>query len=88
MYVFKTTVTVKEPYVKLTSTTKTVKVKDTFTFKAKAYGVSKKLVWSVSDKNVATINKDTGKLTAKKAGKVTVTVKSGNVTNKVIIEVK
>ena len=86
LYVFKTKVTVKKPYIKLDSVPKELKASKSFTCKATAYGTKASITWSVSDSKIATINKNTGKLTAKKAGKVVVTVKAGKVTKKFTIK--
>lgn len=50
---------------------------DTFTYKAEASDTGQSIVWSVSNKKLASINEKSGKLKAKKAGTVTVTVKAG-----------
>ena len=86
VYVFKTKVTVKKPYIKLDSVPKELKISKSFTCKATAYGTKASIVWSVSDSKIATINKNTGKLTAKKAGKVVVTVKAGKVIKRFTIK--
>lgn len=86
VYVFKTKVTVKKPYIKLDTVPKELKVSKSFTCKAKLYGTEDSIVWSVSDSKIATINKNTGKLTAKKAGKVVVTVKAGKVVKKFTVK--
>ena len=59
-----------------------------YTIKAKRTNTSKKLTWSVSNKKYATINKNTGVLKAKKAGKITITVTCGNVKDKIKIVIK
>ena len=86
VYVFKTKVTVKKPYIKLDSVPNKLKISKSFTCKATAYGTKASIVWSVSDSKIATINKNTGKLTAKKAGKVVVTVKAGKVIKRFTIK--
>jgi hypothetical protein len=68
--------TVNKPYIKLTSKSKTLRVGDSYIFKAKVYGSDKKIVWKVSDTKVAGID-SRGKMTAKKAGKVNVIAVSG-----------
>jgi glycosidase len=82
VYVFLTKITVKKPYIKLTAVPNQLKISKTYTCKAKAYGTEEAIVWSVSNTKIATIDKKTGKLKAKKAGKVVVTVKSGKITKK------
>lgn len=69
-YSLKVAITVKNPYVSITTKKDKLLVSETFTFKAKTYGLSStKISWSVSDKKLATITSD-GKLTAKKSGTV------------------
>lgn len=87
IYTYKTQVVVKKPYIKITTSKKTIKVGESFTFKSKVYGESSNITYSVSDTKIATINKKTGKLKAKKAGKVVVTVKAGNITKKFTVVV-
>lgn len=65
----KTDVTVKNPSVKITSSKKTFKVGNKYNMTAKAYGLSGKVTWRSSNKKVATVNKKTGLLVAKKSGK-------------------
>lgn len=66
-YKLKVKVTVKNPTIKLTASTKQLKVGKAFTFKAKAYGINGTIKWSSSNKKVASITSK-GKVTAKKAG--------------------
>ncbi len=87
VYVFLTKVTVKNPYIKLTAVPSKLKVSDTFTCKAKAYGTKGTIVWSVSNKKIASIDKKTGKLKGKKAGKVVVTAKVGKITKKFTVTI-
>ena len=89
-YTLNVLINVKNPSIKLTSTASVLNIGDKFTFEADVYGMEKKIVWSVSDNKIATINSSTGILTAKVAGKVTVTAKAGGKTNycTVIIEAK
>ncbi|WP_310604446.1 alpha-amylase family glycosyl hydrolase [Anaerosporobacter sp.] len=87
VYVFLTKVTVKDPYIKITAAPTKLKVAKTYTCKAKAYGTTTAIVWSVSDTKIATIDKKTGKLKAKKAGKVVVTAKAGSVTKKFTVTI-
>ena len=65
----KTNVTVKNPSVKITSSKKTFKVGNKYKMAAKAYGLSGKVTWRSSNKKVASVNKSTGVLVAKKSGK-------------------
>ncbi|MDE7325214.1 MAG: leucine-rich repeat protein [Lachnospiraceae bacterium] len=81
-YESKITVTVMNPYVKITNPVKELKVGDTYKFEAKTYGLKKtSTTWSVSDKSVAKIDVKTRTLTALKAGTVKVTFKD-TVSNK------
>ena len=64
-----TNVTVKNPSVKITSSKKTFKVGNKYKMAAKAYGLAEKVTWRSSNKKVASINKSTGELVAKKSGK-------------------
>lgn len=59
--------------IKLSKTTLTLKVKGTATLKVT--GTTKTVKWSSSDKSIATVKN--GKVTAKKAGKATITAKAG-----------
>ena len=86
-----TAVTGKDAQPKLTITKKTtsLKVKKTYTFKADMTNVvAPKITWSVDKKSVATIDKTTGKLTAKKAGTVKVTATCGSYKKTVTVKVK
>ena len=90
-YESKITVTVMNPYVKITNPVKELKVGDTYKFEAKTYGLKKTATtWTVSDKSVAKIDAKTRTLTAMKAGSVKVTFKdtvSGK-SNSVTVTVK
>ena len=82
-----TKVTVKKPYLKV-SGKQSVKKGKTLMLKVQKYGVKGTARWSVDKTKIAKINPKTGKLTAKAAGTVKVTVKVGNFkkTYKVIIK--
>lgn len=67
-------ITVKNPTVRLTPTSKTIYVDDTYTLKATATPSNGKLTWSSSNTKIATVNSK-GKVTAKKEGTATITVK-------------
>lgn len=82
------TVDVKAPYMKITTAKSTIKVGKTMTMKAKLYGTTGNLKWSVSNKKRATIGTKNGKLKAKKKGTVWVTVKSGSLSAKKKITIK
>ncbi len=76
-YRLKSVVTVKKPYIELTSATNYMNAGETYQFKAKANGSTSKTTWSVSDDTIASISQ-TGKLTAKAAGEVTVIATAGD----------
>ncbi|MBR2315258.1 MAG: Ig domain-containing protein [Clostridia bacterium] len=64
--------------IKLNKTSLTIYVGETYSLKASvspSNASNKKVTWSSSDKKVATVS-SSGKITAKKAGKVTITVKA------------
>ena len=69
--------------------TKTLKKGKSFTIKAKLTpsGAEAKIKYSSSNKKIATVN-GKGKVTAKKAGTATITVKAGNVTKTCVVTVK
>ena len=84
----KTSITVKEPYIKLTNLTKSMKVGDSFTFKADAYGLeANDIVWSTTEKSIVVIDKNTGKATAKSVGTDYVVAKIGNKSIKIKVVV-
>lgn len=62
-------------------------VGDDYTFAANVDEVKGQLLWSVSNRNVATINEITGKLTTKKAGSIVVTAKAGELVKKIKVKV-
>ena len=74
--------------IKITSKKANIKVGKSYQFRAVAFYTKEKLQWSVSNKKIASINKTTGKLKAKKAGKVTVTVTCNDVVKKLQVNVK
>ena len=67
-------ITVKNPTVRLSPTSKTIYVGDTNTLKATVTPSSTNLTWSSSNTKIATVNSK-GKVTAKKAGTTTITAK-------------
>lgn len=84
-------ITVKKAYVKISKKKTSLKVKKSFTFKAKGYGIkTSSITWSSSKPSVLSINKKSGKATAKKAGTTTVTAKykSSKATVKVKVKKK
>ncbi|MDD3174063.1 MAG: trypsin-like peptidase domain-containing protein [Herbinix sp.] len=76
-YNLKVSVTVDKPTVSVTQSTEYLNVGETYQFKAKVVGMNDKVVWSVSNPSVATIN-STGKLSALFSGKVTIYAKAGD----------
>lgn len=78
--------------IKFTAKKTSIKVGKNYQFKADILNVpkdtSKKIKWSVSDKSLASINKNTGKFKAKKAGKVIVKALYGNVVKKLKVTIK
>lgn len=82
------TVSVKAPYMKITTTKSKIKVGKTMTMKAKMYGATGTFRWSVSNKKRAAIGSKNGKFKAKKKGTVWVTVKSGTLSAKKKITIK
>ncbi len=82
-------ISVKEPYLKLSASNKELTVGELVTIKAKKYGTKEAISWQVSDKAIATINKKTGELSAKRKGTVTVTAKTATgLSSKLKIKVK
>ena len=70
-------ITVKKPFVKATASAKTVFAGGTSQIKVTKAGVSGKVTYTSSNKSVAAVSK-TGKVTAKKPGTATITVKCGS----------
>ncbi len=70
-------ITVKKPSVKAAASVKTVFVGGTSQIKVTKAGVSGKVTYTSSNKAIAAVSK-TGKITAKKAGTATITVKCGS----------
>ena len=85
-YTKKLTVKVKKPSFKLVKSSAKLKKGKKTTIKVKAAPVSK-VTYKTSNKKVATVNSK-GVVTAKKKGKVTITVKSGKKTVKIKVTVK
>jgi hypothetical protein len=71
-YTLQMKIIVKEPYIKLSSSKKELKVGDSMKIKVKKYGTEEEPIWQLSDPTIASINEKTGKLSAKKKGTVTV----------------
>lgn len=73
--------------IKLNATKKTLTVGGSVKLKATVTGKSKTVTWKSSDSSVAAVGK-TGKVTAKKAGKATITAKANGKTAKCVVTVK
>lgn len=71
-YTVKQTVKCYNPFLKFEQSASSLKVGKSYTYKVSKYGVSGTVKWNVSDKTVASVT-SSGKLTAKKAGTVTLT---------------
>ena len=86
--IVKTVVTVKRPYIKITSKTTSYKVGKTYSLSAKSYGIDGDVTWSVSDSSVAVIGKETGKIRICKKGTVIVTATCGKIqkTRKIVVK--
>lgn len=74
--------------VKITAKKTTMKVGDSYVFKAQKKGTKKSIRWSVSNTRLASINSKTGKLSAKRTGKITVYAKASNKTAKCTVLIK
>lgn len=82
-------ITVKKAYVTISKKKTSIKVKKSFTFKAKGYGFkASSITWSSSKPSVLSINKKSGKATAKKAGTATITAKCKSSKATVKVKVK
>ncbi|WP_167955287.1 Ig-like domain-containing protein [Anaerosporobacter faecicola] len=87
---YEVTVSVKvvKPYIKFKTVSTTMKKGKSQTIIAKAYGLTGAITYRVNNTKIATINSKTGKLVAKKKGKVVVTATCGGVTKKITITIK
>ena len=81
-------VTVKKPYISITKKTSVLKNGDKFDFEAVAYGTNLKTVWMTTKKSIVTINKKTGKATAKSKGTDYVKALAGDMMEIVKVTVK
>lgn len=81
-------ITVKKPALKLRQSSLTLYTKGKISAEidAKITGSSKRIVWKTSNKKIATVKN--GKVTAKKAGKVTITAKANGITKRCEVTVK
>lgn len=77
----------KKASIKLSSKSKTITVGQSATLTATVTGKSSKVTWKSSNKKIATVSSK-GKVTAKKAGKVTITAKANGKTAKCTVTVK
>lgn len=75
-YQYTVAITVKDPYLKITTKENEVKSGESIILKAKGYGTSQAFTWQVSDDKIAQIEPNSGKLTAKKKGEVLVTARN------------
>jgi hypothetical protein len=85
---YKTAIISKKAYIDITSSKLVLKIGEQFVFKAKSYGLSGNLTWSVSSANIISINSNTGKVTAKKSGTAYVIVKNGKYIKNIKVTVK
>lgn len=76
-YYFNTVVTVKEPYIRLVSYTNRIKKGKSYTFDCDLIGLSGSARWYSSNTKVASVNRTTGRVTARKKGTTYITVKAG-----------
>jgi uncharacterized protein YjdB len=88
VYRLKTVVTVMRPNVAITTKAKTLKVGESYKLKAYRNGLSSSIVWSTSNKNVATVNKTTGKVIAQGKGTVKITATCGKYKDTITLKVK
>lgn len=79
-------ITVK-PKIKLNQSSATIYVRKSIQLKATVTGKSKTVKWKTSNSSIATVNKN-GKVTGKKAGKVTITASANGVKATCIVTVK
>ncbi|HKL79085.1 MAG TPA: hypothetical protein VJ888_01475 [Mobilitalea sp.] len=86
---FKIPITVKKPYILLSSSTDTIKVGESFTFTAKAYGLDiKNIEWRTTKKSIVIINKKTGKASGVKKGTDYIIASINNITCQIKVTVK
>ena len=83
----KCTVTVKAPTIKLNKKTASIAVGKKLNLKATVGGASSQVKWKSSNKKCASVNAS-GKVTAKKTGKVTITATANGKTAKCTVTVK
>ena len=86
---FQTKIQVKEAYIKLVQSKKSMKKGESYTFKAVGYGVdTDKITWKTTKKSIVVIDKKTGEAKAKKKGADYVVAKSKRVSVKLNVKVK
>jgi hypothetical protein len=86
---FKFNIVVKDAYVNIENAKASMKVKETYTFVAKAYGFDlEEITWTSDKMSVVSINKITGKATAKAKGTAYITAKFKKATHKIKVTVK
>lgn len=77
-YVYQVTVTVKDPYIKITTSEIELLSGKSIVVKAKAYGIDNTITWKVSDESIAKIDPVSGKLTARQKGVVTLVAEAND----------
>lgn len=86
---FRIPVTVRKPYILITQSTDSMKLGESFPFKAEAFGLeTKDIEWTTSKKSIVVIDKKTGRASAKSKGTDYVMAKIGDVSCKVKVVVK
>lgn len=86
-FTYKIKVTVMNSYIKFTSKESQLNIGDTYTYKADAFGTNGKVTWSVSNKSIAKIDKNSGELTAISEGEVDVIATSGIITSRYTVKI-
>ena len=86
---YKTVISVKKPYIEITKKKASMKIGESVTFTAKAYGLdNNNIKWSTAKKSVVIINKTNGKATAVSKGTDYVTANVGGTAVKIKVVVK
>ncbi|SFR72749.1 Ig-like domain-containing protein [Anaeromicropila populeti] len=81
-------IVVKKPYISFTKKVSSLSVRKTYTFQAVGFGYADPVQYSVSDQRIASINKISGKFTAKRKGTVYVIAKTGSSLKKYKVRIK
>jgi len=85
---YQTTIKVKKAYIKLTKSTKTMKLGETYSFQAKGYGVeTDDIIFTTSQKDIVTIKQRSGAAVAKSLGTDYVVAKAGDCSAKLKVVV-